>query len=44
MIKDPNNYQYRCFHTLVPIDVIEVKMKDYVDLFEIRYSNKTNKL
>lgn len=42
MIKDLNNYQYKCFHSLVPIDIVEVKMKDFIDLFEIRNSNEHN--
>ncbi len=39
MIKDLDSYQYRCFHSLTPVDVIEVKMKDCIDLFEIRNSS-----
>ncbi|MBE6158939.1 MAG: hypothetical protein E7159_03860 [Firmicutes bacterium] len=42
MIKDPLNYQYRCYHSLKPIDVVQVQMKDYVDLFEIRNSSNRN--
>ena len=42
IIKDPMNYQYRCYHPLKPIDIVQVQMKDYIDLFEIRNSNKNN--
>ena len=40
MIKDKQNYQYRCYHSLKPVDIIKVQMKDYINLFEIRSSNK----
>ncbi len=40
MIKDENSYQYRCYHSLKPIDIVKVQMKDYISLFEIRYSNQ----
>ena len=39
MIKDPMNYQYRCYHSLKPIDIVKVQMRDYVNLFEIRNSD-----
>ena len=42
MIKDTMSYQYRCYHSLKPIDIVQVQMKDYLDLFEIRNSNKKN--
>ena len=39
MIKDSMNYQYRCYHSLKPIDIVKVQMRDYVDLFEIKNSD-----
>lgn len=36
MKKDDDSYQYRCHHSLIPIDIIKVSMKDYLDLLEIR--------
>ena len=39
MVKDLGSYQYRCYHSLKPIDVVKVEMKDYINLFEIRNSN-----
>ena len=39
MIKDPMSYQYRCYHSLKPVDIVKVNMIDYVDLFEIRNSD-----
>jgi hypothetical protein len=40
MIKDNDSYQYRCYHELVPIDIIEVRFKDFVDDFEIIQDNE----
>ena len=40
MIKDKLDYQYRCYHSLKPIDIVKVQMKDYINLFEIRNSDK----
>ncbi len=34
-IKDSNNYQYKCFKEIVPIDVIEVKFSDYKKYYSI---------
>jgi hypothetical protein len=42
MTKDTMSYQYRCYHSLKPIDIVQVQMKDYLDLFEIRNFNKKN--
>ena len=42
MTKDKLNYQYRCYHSLKPIDIVKVQMRDYIELFEIRNSNKKN--
>lgn len=35
MIKDKNTYQYKCYKELIPIDIIEVKYKDYKKYYEI---------
>lgn len=35
MIKDEKNYQYKCYHELTPIDIVEVKFKDFASDFEI---------
>lgn len=35
MIKDNDSYQYRCYHQLNPIDVLEVKLKDYKKYYKI---------
>lgn len=35
MVKDPMSYQYKCFHDLVPIDVVEVHYNDYKEFFTI---------
>ena len=43
MVKDLNSYQYRCFHSLKPLDIVKVQMKDYVELFEIRNTNLKTK-
>ena len=41
MIKDKYSYQYKCFKELIPIDIIEVKYKDYEKYFEVNnYSKK----
>lgn len=36
MIKDDNSYQYKCFKKLKPIDVVEVKYKDYMKYYSVR--------
>ena len=36
MIKDENSYQYKCYKELVPIDIIEIKYKNYKKYYEIR--------
>ncbi len=43
MIKDDDSYQYRCYHELIPIDIVDVNFKDYADDFEIIYDNEKNK-
>ena len=36
MIKDKNSYKYKCYKELIPIDVVEIKYKDYKKYYEIR--------
>lgn len=43
MIKDNDSYQYRCYHELVPVDIVEVRFKDFADDFEIIYDEEKNK-
>lgn len=43
MVKDKDNYQYRCYHELIPIDIIEVKFKDFASDFAIIYSEEKSK-
>ncbi len=43
MIKDNDSYQYRCYHELVPVDIVEIRFKDFVDDFEIIYDEEKNK-
>lgn len=42
MKKDYGDYQYRCYHNLIPIDVVEIKFKDYKKYFEIIYPGLEN--
>ena len=35
MIKDDRSYQYKCYNELVPLDVVEVKYKDFKQYFEV---------
>ena len=35
MIKDKHSYQYKCHKSLIPIDVVEIKYKDYKQYYEI---------
>lgn len=39
MIKDENTYQYKCYHTLKPIDVIEIKYNDYKEYYKVINEN-----
>lgn len=39
MIKDENTYQYKCYHTLKPIDVIEIKYNDYKEYYKVINGN-----
>ena len=36
MLKDKDSYQYKCYQELKPIDVVEVKLSDYKQYYEIR--------
>lgn len=44
MIKDNDSFQYRCYHELVPIDIIEIRFEDFADDFEIIYDDKNKTL
>lgn len=35
MIKDMQTYQYKCFKELIPVDIVEVKYKDYERYYQI---------
>lgn len=35
MIKDNNTYQYKCYHQLVPIDIIKVKYQEYKKYYKV---------
>lgn len=35
MIKDEKTYQYKCYEKLIPIDIVEIKYKDYSHLYEV---------
>lgn len=35
MVKDPHSYQYKCHKSLIPIDVVEIKYKDYKKYYKI---------
>ena len=35
MIKDKYSYQYKCYQKLIPIDVVEVKYKDYENYYKV---------
>lgn len=35
MIKDEDTYQYKCYHNLKPIDIIEVEYKDFKQYFKV---------
>ena len=39
MIKDENSYQYKCYKELKPIDVVEVKYKDFENYYSINNEN-----
>ena len=40
MIKDKNSLQYKCHKEIIPDDIIEVKLKDYLKYFYIKNNNK----
>lgn len=44
IIKDKESYQYRCYHALTPIDIVEVKFKDFASDFEIIYDEEKSKI
>lgn len=35
MIKDNNTYQYKCYHQLVPINIIKVKYQEYKKYYKV---------
>jgi hypothetical protein len=35
MIKYKHSYQYKCHKSLIPVDVVEIKYKDYKQYYEI---------
>ncbi|MDD5827118.1 MAG: hypothetical protein PUD25_05055 [Bacilli bacterium] len=35
MIKDNNTYQYKCYHQLVPVDIIKVKYQEYKKYYKV---------
>ena len=35
MIKDSNDYQYKCFKEITPIDIIEVRFDDYKQYYSV---------
>ena len=39
MIKDENTYQCKCYHTLKPTDVIEIKYNDYKEYYKVINGN-----
>ena len=42
MIKDNDNYQYKCYHQLVPIDIIKVRYQEYKNYYKVinkKYKN-----
>lgn len=43
MIKDNNSYQYKCFKELEPIDVVVVKLRDYLNYYKIENSFKKSR-
>ena len=43
MIKDEGTYQYKCYQSLTPIDVIEIKYGDYKNYYEIVNGKVKNK-
>ncbi|MBR3162331.1 MAG: hypothetical protein IKF19_06350 [Bacilli bacterium] len=43
MIKDNDTYQYKCHHSLKPIDIIKIKYKDYKKYYKaINYTKNNN--
>lgn len=41
MIKGKNNYQYKCFHELIPDDVIKICYKDFSEFYEVKTQKKS---
>lgn len=39
MVKDKDSYQYKCYHELVPLEVIPIKYKDYKKNYQIHEFN-----
>lgn len=35
MIKDEDSYQYKCFKSIKPVDIVKVIYKDFEDYFEV---------
>ena len=35
MVKDNNSYQYKCYKELEPIDIVEIKYKDYKEYYNV---------
>lgn len=44
ILKDRESYQYRCYHALTPIDIVEVKFKDFASDFGIIYEEEKSKI
>ena len=40
IIKDNDTYQYKCYHSLKPMDIIKVKYKDYKKYYKVINSSK----
>ena len=40
MIKDKDSYQYKCYQGLKPIDVVEVKLSDYIKYYKVENTLK----
>ena len=38
-IKDKNSYQYKCYEIIKPIDIIEIKYKDFKHLYKVENQN-----
>ena len=43
MIKDSESYQYKCFTEIKPIDVVEVRYRDFASYYEVLENDKVLK-